>query len=57
MNEDLQGLFNFSKDYGYKESHTGYFSKCHLCIDMRKQLALHGNFAELRPEAFYAHLD
>ena len=57
MNEDLHGLFNFSKEYGYKESPNGYFSKCHLCIDMRKHLVHKGDFQELQPKEFYAHLE
>lgn len=57
INEDLQGLFNFSKEYGYKEAHTGYFSKCHLCTDMRKHLVRTGDFQELQPKEFYMHLE
>ncbi len=57
IEEDLKGLFEFAKDYGYVESEDGYFSKCHLCMDIRRHLALTGGFPELKPEEFYLHLE
>jgi hypothetical protein len=49
MDDNIKGLFEFAKESGYKESYEGYFSKCHLCTDIRKHLALSGDFNELRP--------
>lgn len=55
-NQDFRGLFRFAKDFSYGESKEGYISKCHLCVDIRKHLAAKGEFEELRPKEFYAHL-
>jgi hypothetical protein len=53
---DFKGLFDFSLSHGYREENRGYFSKCHLCVDMRMHLSNNGNFEELRPEEFYRQL-
>ena len=57
IDENLEGLFRFSKDLGYQERQEGYFSKCHLCMDIRKYLAAGGEFKELKPREFYLHLE
>jgi hypothetical protein len=57
MDENMKGLFDFAGGYGFRESDEGYFSKCHLCMDMRGHLAMNGDFKELRPKVFYTHLD
>ncbi len=57
MDEDLEGLLNLAKDYGYSEAGDGYFSKCHLCTDLRRHLALEGDFIELKPKEFYNRLN
>lgn len=57
MDEDLGGLFQFAKDLGYRESQEGYFSKCHLCTDIRKHLVVKKDFEELNPKEFYLHLE
>lgn len=54
---DFKGFYQFAKDYGYIESRDGYFSKCHLCTDIRKYLILKEDFKELRPKEFYLHLE
>ncbi len=56
IDEDIEGLFQFSKDLGYLGSEEGYFSKCHLCMDIRKYLARGAGFKELKPREFYLHL-
>jgi hypothetical protein len=56
IREDFRGLLEFSLDQGYKESEAGYYSKCHLCVDLRKYLHDSVGFRELTPEAFYANL-
>jgi len=55
--ENMQGLFNFTKDLGYQESEVGYISKCHLCLDLRNYLVSQKDFIELRPLEFYDHLE
>jgi hypothetical protein len=57
LNGDMQGLWRFGKEFGYTESPEGYFSKCHLCVDIRKHLVTKHPFRELRPQAFYLHLE
>lgn len=57
INEDLQGLLQFAVDFGYSENEDGYYSKCHLCVDLRKYLNTKDDFRELKPDAFYANLD
>ena len=56
MDNDLKGLHLFAKESGFTESQEGYFSKCHLCMDIRRHLALKGDFRELQPKEFYRHL-
>lgn len=56
MDDDLKGLYQFAKESGFTESQEGYFSKCHLCMDIRRHLALKGDFKELQPKEFYRHL-
>jgi len=56
---DLKKLFEFGvKEFGYKERKEGYISKCHLCLDVRKHIAIQTDeFKELKPREFYFHLD
>ena len=54
---DFEGLLSFAKDHGYRENNQGYFSKCHICVDMRKHLALESDFRELAPVEFYVRVD
>lgn len=56
IREDLEGLLQFAKDYGYRVSEEGYYSKCHLCTDLRKFLVEKDDFRELEPKAFYSNL-
>lgn len=56
IDEDLRGLFEFARDFDYEESPEGYLSKCHACVDMRKHLAVTGQFDELEPREFYERL-
>jgi hypothetical protein len=57
IDEDLKGLYEFARDLGYEALPDGYFSKCHLCTDIRRHLALKGDFKELGPKEFYGHLE
>lgn len=45
-------------EFSYEERAEGYISKCHLCLDIRKHIALQtGQFKELLPREFYLHLE
>lgn len=57
LEEDILGLFQFARDYGFRESSEGYVSKCELCLQIRRHLHSVGDFEELVPHAFYEHLD
>ena len=53
----MEGLFQYAQDLGYQESLQGYVSKCDLCLDIRSFLASRESFEELRPKAFYEHVN
>jgi hypothetical protein len=55
--EDIQELFRFAQDLGYQACQEGYVSKCDLCVEIRKYLVTIGDFTELQPREFYAHLE
>ncbi len=57
MDGDLRGLHSLAKERGYDEQREGYISRCHLCVDVRRHLALGSDFAELVPREFYRHLN
>lgn len=57
LDGDLAGLALFAKGRGYAERGGGYFSRCHLCTDLRRHLADSGAFPELAPAEFYRHLE
>ena len=52
---DLERLYDFGVTrFSYKELSDGYISKCHLCLDIRRQIAQQTEeFKELRPREFY----
>jgi len=52
---DLKQLFELGKKFGYSEG--SYISKCHLCVDVRRHLAMNADFEELKPLEFYSHLE
>ncbi len=55
---NLGELYDFAvKEFGYKERKEGYISKCHLCVDIRRHIALEtSEFKELRPREYYIRL-
>ncbi len=57
IDENMKGLYHFAKGRGFTDSEEGYLSKCHLCMELRKNLVLHGDFRELKPKEFYLHLE
>lgn len=54
--KDLGELYRLASQFEYEEL-EGYISKCHLCLDIRRHLVRHGEFAELAPLEFYEHLE
>lgn len=56
VNEDMKGLLQLASDAGYQENEDGYYSKCHLCVDIRKYLHATNGFRELTPDALYSNL-
>lgn len=57
MDQDMRGLMALALDHGYSELRDGYYSRCHLCEDIRRFLALEvGGFPELSPLEFYRQL-
>jgi hypothetical protein len=56
MDEDLRGLLGYARERGWRERKAGYFSRCHLCTDIRRHLVRDGDVPELRPREFYEHL-
>lgn len=53
---DINALYELGLAFGYQER-EGYISKCHLCVDIRRHLAITGEFQELRPLDFYKRLE
>ncbi|MFP3953742.1 MAG: hypothetical protein ACLFVS_06425 [Candidatus Acetothermia bacterium] len=53
--DDMAGLLELSKDHGYMEK-EGYYSKCHICLDLRTHLHESGEFPELKPDEFYERI-
>lgn len=51
------GLYEFAcAEYDYIERAEGYAGKCHLCVDVRRYLVKHADFAELHPREFYERI-
>jgi hypothetical protein len=56
IREDMDGLLQFALLRGYNPDEEGYYSKCHLCVDLRRYLNDKGGYKELKPDEFYHHL-
>lgn len=56
--QGVQGLMDLAaRDYGFRPAVDGYAGKCHLCVDIRRQIAAKTNeFPELAPLDFYRYL-
>jgi hypothetical protein len=52
----IEALYRLGREYGYQEG-SGYISKCHLCIDIRRHLVNTAKFRELQPVQFYQRLE
>jgi hypothetical protein len=55
--EGLGVLYELGAEWGYRERAEGYISKCHLCLEVRRHLSRHGEFAELQPVEMYERLE
>lgn len=58
LSRGIHELYKLSVEgYGYKPIDEGYISKCHLCLDIRRYLALEvGGFKELQPVELYKYI-
>lgn len=58
LTEGVKGLYRYAQaEFDYEALEGGYISKCHLCLDLRKQIVSRTQeFKELRPHEFYARL-
>jgi hypothetical protein len=56
---NIKRLYEFAvNEFGYIEQKDGYISKCHLCVDIRRNIAQKTDrFKELKPREFYLHLN
>ncbi|MFX0180409.1 MAG: radical SAM protein [Candidatus Hodarchaeota archaeon] len=54
----IEDLYNFAvSNFDYKKLKDGYISKCHLCFDIRRKIAMQTDkFKELKPQEFYLHI-
>ena len=57
IKNDFKSLFEFARLEEYPAGKQSYYSKCHLCVDMRKFLASKSDYKELQPRLFYKYLD
>lgn len=55
--DDFAGLLDLARREGFEPSPEGYYSKCHLCGEIRLHLHRTGNYPELRPDGFYRELE
>lgn len=57
IKNDFKSLNEFACQQGYAGENRTYYSKCHLCVDVRKFLATKDHYRELQPYHFYRQLD
>lgn len=55
---DIKKLYELGREeFNYEEDPEGYISGCHLCLDIRKHIALKADrFKELKPAEFYKNI-
>ncbi|MCS7126492.1 MAG: radical SAM protein [Aigarchaeota archaeon] len=58
VNKNLGELYKYAvKEFNYRERQDGYISRCDLCLDIRRCIALQSReFYELSPREYYQHL-
>lgn len=57
VENDFYGFYEYACQLGYQAPDWGYFSKCHLCLDLRRFLSLTHDYIELQPKVFYQQID
>jgi len=57
LENDFKSFYEFTCQEGYPAEKQRYYSKCHLCVDMRKFLESKGDYKELQPRLFYQYLN
>ena len=57
IENDFAGFYQFASHHGFKFQPEGYYSKCHLCLELRKFLCSAADFPELQPKIFYQQID
>jgi hypothetical protein len=57
IENDFAGFFYFACRHGFKAKKNGYYSKCHLCLELRKFLSSIQEYRELQPKIFYQQID
>jgi hypothetical protein len=53
---DFAGLFEFARERDYQPDPQGYYSKCHLCEEIRLHLHTQGGYPELTPDGYYREI-
>jgi hypothetical protein len=53
IENDFEGFYRFACQKGYTGEVRQYYSKCHLCLDLRQFLASRNSYQELQPQRFY----
>jgi hypothetical protein len=53
---DFRGLLELARREGFEPHPAGYYSKCHLCGEIRLHLHGRGGYPELLPDGFYREL-
>ncbi len=53
---DFTGLLELARGEGFEPAPEGYYSKCHLCEEIRLHLHGRGGYAELTPDGYYREI-
>jgi hypothetical protein len=56
VENDFAGFYQFAQRQGFRDRAEGYYSKCHLCLELRKFLCSVADFQELQPKVFYQQI-
>ena len=56
VENDFAGFYQFAHWHGFRDRAEGYYSKCHLCLELRIFLCSVEDFQELQPKVFYQQI-